>query len=119
MRLAKRYICVSVLLTSLFWFLVSLTTLSIDISETWDHGYSKRSVVDKNEEFVKIDYFKRFYKNSLNPEPGGAGMNGEAVLNSVSENSTEEKSLDDYGFNELASSKISLERTIPDNRDSS
>jgi len=31
----------------------------------------------------------------------------------------EDVSLEDYGFNELASSKISLERSIPDNRDTS
>ena len=53
----------------------------------------------------------------LNAQPGSAGMNGEAVINSASEKEKEDKGLLDYGFNELSSSKISLERTIPDNRD--
>ena len=67
-------------------------------------------------ELVPVDYFKKFYKNVLNPQDGGAGMDGAGVVNSASEKEAEEKSLLDYGFNELASSKISLERTVPDNR---
>ena len=45
-------------------------------------------------------------------------MNGEAVVNAPGEKSQEEKGFKEYGFNELASKQISLERTIPDNRPS-
>lgn len=65
---------------------------------------------------VTIEYFEQFYKNTLNPQPGSAGMDGEAVINSQNEKEKEDKGLLDYGFNELSSSKISLERSIPDNR---
>ena len=122
MRLTKRYICAAILLTSLFWVMIDLTALLLTGSEK--ASLTKYSVNDEisageKETKVKIDYFKKFYKNTLNPEPGSAGMEGQAVSNSVNEKIKEEKSFDDYGFNELASSKISLERSIPDNRDSS
>ena len=66
---------------------------------------------------VTIDYFKQFYKGILNPEDGSPGMNGAAVKNSAREKSAEDEKIKKYGFNELSSSKISLERTIPDNRE--
>ena len=65
---------------------------------------------------VTIDFFKQFYKYTLDPQPGSAGMDGVAVVNPASEKKKEEKSLLDFGFNELSSSKISLERSVPDNR---
>ena len=73
-------------------------------------------VVGNKERLVTIDYFKQYYKTSLNPQPGSARMGGDAVVNSAAEQQRENISLNEYGFNEVASSKISLERTIPDNR---
>lgn len=117
MRLARRYICAAVVVTSLFWLTIDIIGIMV----------AKRSQTSKEQpvsitrrfrssELVTIDYFKKYYKSVLNPEPGGAGMDGAAVANSAAEKVAEDKSLLDYGFNELSSSKISLERTVPDNR---
>ena len=72
---------------------------------------------EKDADLVTIQYFKRFYKPLLNPAASSPGMNGASVKNSKNEKDTEDQSIKDYGFNELSSSKISLERTVPDNRD--
>lgn len=68
-------------------------------------------------DLATIDYFKRFYKPQLKPESSSPGMMGSAVKNSDGEKENEDQSIKDYGFNELSSSKVSLERSIPDNRD--
>jgi len=79
-------------------------------------------IVDKieplqpREELVDISYFKKFYKYSLHPQPGSPGMNGEAVVNPPLEKVREDIGFKNYSFNELSSSKISLERSVPDNR---
>ena len=70
-----------------------------------------------SDNLVSIDYFKQFYKYSLNPQPGSAGMEGAAVKNSVDEKVQEDLGFKNYSFNELSSSKISLERSVPDNRE--
>jgi len=101
----------------LFW-------LFVDLAAYWWNGderltrdmNAKTNVRNSEEHLVTINYFKQFYKTSLNPQPGSAGMDGAAVKNPDSDKEKEDKSLLDYGFNELSSSKISLERTIPDNR---
>ena len=66
---------------------------------------------------VFIDHFKQFYHYSLNPQPGSAGMEGAPVKNSVNEKVREDLGFKNYSFNELSSSKISLERSVPDNRE--
>lgn len=114
MRLARRYVCTAIIFTSLFWLAIDLTAVM------WNRNKDELSNDrrdDSSIELVKIDYFKRFYKYVLDPQPGSAGMMGAAVRNPDSEKQKEDHSLEDYGFNELASSKISLERSIPDNRD--
>ena len=68
------------------------------------------------EELVTIDHFEQYYFHTMVVEEGSAGMDGAAVVNSANEKDAEELSLTHFGFNELASSKISLERSIPDNR---
>merc|ERR1712180_68577 len=70
----------------------------------------------KKEELVTITHFEQYYKYTLPLEEGSAGMDGAGVSNSANEKEKEKESLKNFGFNELASSKISLERTIPDNR---
>lgn len=76
---------------------------------------TKRTTTSDN--FVLIDYFKKFYKYSLNPQPGSAGMEGAGVKNSVDEKPLEDIGFKNYSFNQLSSSKISLERSVPDNRE--
>lgn len=68
-------------------------------------------------DLVTVDYFKKFYKPQLKTDASSPGMNGASVRNSNDEKEREDQSIKDYGFNELSSSKISLERSIPDNRD--
>lgn len=63
-----------------------------------------------------IGHFEIFYKGILKVDPTSPGMNGKGVKNLPSEREREEQGLQQYSFNELASSKISLERTVPDNR---
>ena len=69
-----------------------------------------------SDNLVLIDYFKQFYRYSLNPQPGSAGMEGAGVKNSVNEKPLEDIGFKNYSFNQLSSSKISLERSVPDNR---
>ena len=121
MRLTKRYVCAGIFFTSLFWITVDFTAV------LWSKGDSSTTSLrvgkdldrqnGDNDILVNIDYFKRYYKYMLNPQPGSAGMDGSSVLNSQNEKVDEDKRMFDYGFNELSSSKISLERSIPDNRD--
>ena len=66
---------------------------------------------------VNINYFKRFYRPGLIPDPESPGMDGKGVSNLPGDKEQEEASLKDFGFNVVSSSKISLERTVPDNRD--
>eukprot|EP00795_Rhopilema_esculentum_P014779 gene14779-5885_t len=131
MKLAKRYICVAILVTSIFWISIDLFAMlwnsrldvkvlnpeqSLLLSMSQESLDSLRPR-EKDKSLVTIDYFKKFYRSSLHPPPSSLGMNGAAVKNSKDEKDLEDKSIKDYGFNELSSSKISLERTIPDNRD--
>lgn len=51
-------------------------------------------------------------------DPNGPGENGKAVLISAKEKTNEKDGYSKYAFNEYASSKISLERSIPDTRSS-
>ncbi len=130
MRLAKRYVCAIVLVTSIFWVSVDLFAMlwnsKIDLkvlnpeqSLILSVGKDKLDMLrpkDKDSSLVTIDYFKRFYRKSVH-DSSTDGMNGAAVKNSAEEKDKEDQSIKDYGFNELSSSKISLERTIPDNRE--
>ena len=119
MRLARRYICVAVLITSLFWLTIDIIGIMFAKRNSDSIQKETPKYIDKkytNSELVTIDHFKKYYKSLLHPPAGSAGMEGAAVINSANEKVKEDKSLLDYGFNELASSKISLERTVPDNR---
>lgn len=107
MRLTRRYIFAVIIITSLFWLFMDFTAFY------WKKN--NKNFVSSSEK-VTIEYFEQFYKTILNPQPGSAGMDGQAVINPQDEKEKEDKGLLDYGFNELSSSKISLERTIPDNR---
>ena len=131
MKLAKRYICVAILVTSIFWISIDLFAMlwnsrldvkvlnpeqSLLLSMSQESLDSLRPR-EKTKSLVTIDYFRKFYRPSLHPPQSSLGMNGAAVKNNKDEKDLEDKSIKDYGFNELSSSKISLERTIPDNRD--
>ena len=70
-----------------------------------------------NEKRVTINYFKKYYQPLLYSAPDSPGMDGKGVKNQPGDKKVEEGKIEDYGFNELSSSKISLERTVPDNRD--
>lgn len=129
MRLAKRYVCVLILVTSILWISIDLFAMlwkgQLDVKGLHPEQSllltmnedTINSIQSRENELVTIQYFKRFYKPRLNPASSSAGMNGASVENHKSEKEREDQSIKDYGFNELSSSKISLERTIPDNRD--
>ena len=131
MRLAKRYICALVLITSIFWISIDLfamlwnkkldlKVLNPEQSLILSIGQDKRELLrpmDNDGKLVTIEYFKQFYKPLLKADKTGLGMNGAGVKNSAAEQEIKDKSIKDYGFNELSSSKIPLERTVPDNRE--
>ena len=121
MRLTKRYIFAGIFLTSFFWIIVDYTAILWNRKKISEEVIvDPRNNADNNIDttnLVNVDYFKRFYHYVLAPQPGSAGMDGSAVKNPASEKTDEDKRMFDYGFNELSSSKISLERSIPDNRD--
>ena len=111
MRLYIRYLFIAILFILLCWSIAS-----------WKKATTSRLIervaqsVHHESKLVTIDYFKQFYKYSSERQPGGAGWDGAAVINPAGEKEIEEKKMKEYGFNELSSSKISLERAIPDNR---
>ena len=140
LRLLRRYIFAAVICVCLFWLIIDLALIQWqkDVNnenETTgqDEGQIDQEFAPKEdslqlirtteqsrkEHLVTIDYFKQFYVYSLNPQPGSAGMEGAAVKNADSEKEREQLGFKNYSFNELASSKISLERSIPENRDKS
>ncbi|XP_066912300.1 polypeptide N-acetylgalactosaminyltransferase 13-like [Clytia hemisphaerica] len=112
MRLYIRYLFIAILFILLCWSIFSWKKAS-NSSQLIERVAEKLHHKSKP---VTIDYFKQFYKYSAERQPGGAGWDGAAVINAAGEKEIEEKKMKEYGFNELSSSKISLERAIPDNR---
>ena len=127
MRIAQRYVCAAILLTTFFWIGLDLlamlwsknnkvSVLNPNQSLLPNLDKDKLSSLRTHKSLVKINFFKQFYESLLSPDPSSPGMNGESVINSAQEKAEEDIRMELYGFNELSSSKISLERTIPDNR---
>ena len=127
MRIAQRYICAVIFLTSLFWISINFfwriwnngTGLKvIDPGQSLILSLDKRRLDSlKPRELVTIDYFEKLYKPLVHTELSGPGMGGKGVKNLPEEKAREDQGIKDYGFNEVASAKISLERSVPENRD--
>lgn len=116
---------VTIFFTSAFWLIVELILLSytnVELSQADinQFPYSRRtaSITFESSE-ASIEEFKSVYVTLIPPNPRGPGERGEAVHNDqddLAQISQEKEGYKKYSFNELASSKISLERSIPDNR---
>ena len=90
----------------------------IDPGQSLILSLDKRSLDSlKPRELVTIDYFEKLYKPLVYTELSSPGMGGKGVKNLPEEKAREDKGIKDYGFNEVASAKISLERSVPENRD--
>ena len=127
----RRYVVVTIFFTSVFWLTVELILLSYtnrlnvelpqsknELPEAWipREGNQNSAIADV---LLPIEDFRTLYVTSIPPNPGGPGEGGKAVYNDKddpSEVSKEKEGYTKYSFNELASTKISLERSIPDNR---
>ena len=142
-RSQRRYIVFTIIFTSIFWLAVEFVllaysnNLSIEILEQPFYGGKLRDGSDKSifdiqnknngqsfedsepdqeKKIMSIDEFKSSYVSIVPVNPRGAGENGAEVKNDDSEAEVEKIGYKKYSFNELASSKISLEHSIPDNR---
>ncbi|XP_028517979.1 polypeptide N-acetylgalactosaminyltransferase 6 [Exaiptasia diaphana] len=126
-RSRKRYIVATIFLTSAFWLSIEVALLCYtnrltnDDNQIISEGKSKVegrrswSLNETNTKLVTIEEFKSMYPNTIH-FVSKQGENGAKVYNSPSEKETEQEQFRLYQFNELASSKISLLREIPDNR---
>ena len=121
----RRYILFTIFVTSIFWLSVELILLNYTAKLSQEQPERRTSDLNaasnahsQRSEMLNVADFKAMYATKLPPNPGGFGENGGAVINSESEKAKEDEGYEKYKFNELASSKISLERTIPDNRPS-
>eukprot|EP00112_Aurelia_sp_Birch-Aquarium-sp1_P019291 Seg4740.1 transcript_id=Seg4740.1/GoldUCD/mRNA.D3Y31 product="Polypeptide N-acetylgalactosaminyltransferase 5" protein_id=Seg4740.1/GoldUCD/D3Y31 len=129
MRIAQRYVCAVVFLTSLFWISINFFWRILNNGtavKVIDPGQSLILSLDKRRldslrprELVTIDYFEELYQPLVRTELSGPGMGGKGVKNLPEEKAREDQGIKDYGFNEVASAKISLERSVPENRDKS
>ena len=127
MRIAQRYVCAVVFLTSLFWISINFFWRILNnrtAGKVIDSGQSLIFSLEKRrldslrpEELVTIDYFEKLYRPLVHTEPSSPGMGGKGVMNLPEEKAREDQTIKDYGFNEVASAKISLERSVPENRD--
>eukprot|EP00795_Rhopilema_esculentum_P014777 gene14777-5883_t len=119
MRLKCRLIITVVLVTMLVWAVLRYLFKTLKGSAVYESGIEEVSLHHGlgTARLVNINYFKRFYRPGLNPDPESPGMDGKGVSNLPGDKEQEEASLKDFGFNVVSSSKISLERTVPDNRD--
>lgn len=127
----RRYVVVTIFLTSVFWLTVELILLSytnrlndeqtkgnLELPEAWNsrQSYENHPIADV---LIPIEDFRALYVTSIPPNPDGPGEAGKAVYNDKDdplEVGKEKEGYSKYSFNELASAKISLERSIPDNR---
>ena len=127
----KRYVVVTIFFTSAFWLTVELILLSYTNRLNVEQSQTKNKLPEawisreRNannaiaDVLIPIDDFKTLYVTSIPPNPGGPGEGGKAVYNDKDdpvEVNKEKEGYTKYSFNELASAKISLERSIPDNR---
>ena len=122
---------VTIFFTSAFWLTVELILLSYTNRLNVDQSQRKNELPEAwisrernannaiGDVLIPIDDFKTLYVTSIPPNPGGPGEEGKAVYNDKDdpvEVEKEKEGYTKYSFNELASAKISLERSIPDNR---
>lgn len=128
----RRYVIVTIFFTSLFWLTIELIILSYtnnlnaELSQLpgeWNRRYEKPQRIRdiSGDVLIPIEDFRTLYSAMLTANPGAPGEEGKAVYNNkndADEESKEREGYRKYSFNELASSKISLERSIPDNRPS-
>lgn len=127
----RRYVVVTIFFTSVFWLTIELILLTYTNRLNVDPPQGKNAFPevwksrgrDETRNFadvlLPIEDFKTLYVTSIPPNPGGPGEGGTAVYNNKDdpvEESKEKEGFRKYSFNELASAKISLERSIPDNR---
>lgn len=119
---------VTIFFTSAFWLTIELILLGYtnrlnveisraDINQFSDSRRAATFAFETKE--ASIEEFKAVYVTLIPPNPSGPGERGEAVYNDQDDPvqvSKEKDGYKKYSFNELASSKISLERSIPDNR---
>ena len=128
----RRYVIVTIFFTSLFWLTIELVILSYtnslnaELSQLpgeWNPRHEKpQRIRDISADvLIPIEDFRTLYSAMLTANPGAPGEEGKAVYNNkndADEEGKEREGYRKYSFNELASSKISLERSIPDNRPS-
>ncbi|XP_029198465.2 polypeptide N-acetylgalactosaminyltransferase 13-like [Acropora millepora] len=129
----RRYVyIVTIFFTSLFWLTIELVILSYtnnlnaELSQLpgeWNPRHEKPQRIRdiSGDVLIPIEDFRTLYSAMLTSKPGAPGEEGKAVYNTkndADEDSKEREGYRKYSFNELASSKISLERSIPDNRPS-
>ena len=89
----------------------------IKVTEKKDNESIKRKVTV---ETAQIQPTKEEFKFETEPvlrDPHGPGENGQAVNIEENEKKEESEGYDQHAFNELASRKISLHRSIPDTRE--
>lgn len=110
--------------TSIFWLSIELILLNYTARlnyenerESYELNAASNTQTDLSE-MLSVADFRAMYVTGLPPKLRGIGENGQAVVNKESEKAMEDEGHEKYKFNELASSKISLERAIPDNRPS-
>lgn len=126
----KRYIVTTIFLTSSFWLAIELVLLNYtnrlntEYQSTADISQGKSKVnadvssldqLQHGSDEIGINEFKRLYRTPI-PRISKQGESGEKLYNSPSEKEIEQARFQLFQFNELASSKISLLRSIPDNR---
>ena len=124
----------TIFFTSVFWLIVEIiifsytNRLNVELSQGKDQvlGEWKPREERRNQNrditadvLIPIEDFRTLYSSLIPSNPNGPGEEGKAVFNDKDdpgEASKEKEGYRKYSFNELASSKISLERSIPDNR---
>lgn len=124
----------TIFFTSVFWLIVEIiifsytNRLNVELSQGNDQvlGEWKPREERRNQNrditadvLIPIEDFRTLYSSLIPSNPNGPGEEGKAVFNDKDdpdEASKEKEGYRKYSFNEIASSKISLERSIPDNR---
>lgn len=82
-----------------------------------DNDSIKQKVTAKTEKFQPTKEEFNFETEPVARNPNGPGENGQAVNINESEKKEESEGYNQHAFNELASRKISLHRSIPDTRE--
>lgn len=89
----------------------------IKVTEVKNNDSIKRKVTVKTEEIQPTKEKFNFETEPIARDPNGPGENGQAVNINESEKKEETEGYNQHAFNELASRKISLHRSIPDTRE--